>query len=206
MVVTELVEINRSRSKVYLDGEFAFVLYKGELRRYGIRTGEELKEEIYREILDTLLVKRAKVRSMSLLKDRPYTERQLRDKLQQGGYPESVSDLAVDYLKSYGYLNDLTYAEDYIEYHSSTRSRRRIEQDLAGKGVNREQIRQAFARWEELGGQMEEERQIRAWLQKKNYDIHTEDPKQKQKMMAFLYRKGFGAELIRKALNCEDFS
>lgn len=206
MIVTELAEMDRSRSKVYIDGEFAFVLYKGELRRYKIRVGEPLEEGIYREIMDLILVKRARLRCMSLLKNRPYTERQLRDKLQQGGYPERVSDLAVDYLKSYGYLNDLSYAEDYIEYHCSTRSRRRIEQDLTGKGVSRELVRQAFARWEEQGGQIEEEKQIRAWLDKKAYDFHTTDPKQKQRMMAFLYRKGFSAELIRRVLNCDEFS
>ena len=32
-----------NRYRVYLDGQFAFVLYKGELSRYHIRPGRELE-------------------------------------------------------------------------------------------------------------------------------------------------------------------
>ena len=42
MLVTQVTELSKSRSKVYIDQEFAFVLYKGELRLYHIKEGEEL--------------------------------------------------------------------------------------------------------------------------------------------------------------------
>ena len=54
MIVTGIEEVSRSRSKVCLEGDFAFVLYKGEIRFYGIREGEDLPEESCREILDEL--------------------------------------------------------------------------------------------------------------------------------------------------------
>ena len=44
MVVTRVEELSRSRSKVYIEEEFAFVLYKGELRLYHVRQGEELSQ------------------------------------------------------------------------------------------------------------------------------------------------------------------
>ena len=75
MIVTGSEELSRSRCKVCLEEDFAFVLYKGEIRFYGIREGEDLPEESCREILEELL------RCMHLLKDRPYTESQLRRKL-----------------------------------------------------------------------------------------------------------------------------
>ena len=68
MIVTRIEAVSRSRSKIYLDDSFAFVLNKGELHLYGIREGEELKEEAYRDILENLLGKRATVRCMNLLK------------------------------------------------------------------------------------------------------------------------------------------
>lgn len=37
MLVTQVTELSKSRSKVYIDQEFAFVLYKGELRLYHIK-------------------------------------------------------------------------------------------------------------------------------------------------------------------------
>ena len=51
MTVTRIEELSRSRCKIYLEDSFAFVLYKGELRLYGVREQEELSEESYREIM-----------------------------------------------------------------------------------------------------------------------------------------------------------
>ena len=67
MIVTGIEEMTKSRSRVSIDGEFAFVLYKGELRHFHLREGNELREEDYREITTELLPKRAKLRAMNLL-------------------------------------------------------------------------------------------------------------------------------------------
>ena len=76
MKVTEIEAVSKSRAKVYIDDKFAFVLYKGELRSFQIREGEEVSEEDYRNILEEVLPKRAKRRAMNLLKSREYTVRQ----------------------------------------------------------------------------------------------------------------------------------
>ena len=55
MIVTDIIEVTKAKSRVFLDGEFAFVLYKGELRLYKIRKDEEIKQETVDEILGTLL-------------------------------------------------------------------------------------------------------------------------------------------------------
>jgi len=67
MLVTQVTELSKSRSKVYIDQEFAFVLYKGELRLYHIKEGQQLSEEDYRTIMQEVLPKRAKLRAMNLL-------------------------------------------------------------------------------------------------------------------------------------------
>lgn len=122
MIVTGIEEVSRSRSKVCLEGDFAFVLYKGEIRFYGIREGEDLPEESCREILDELLPKRATLRCMHLLKDRAYTEGQLRRKLDMAGYPPCSIGRALEYVKSYGYVDDLRYALDYIQNQKEKRA------------------------------------------------------------------------------------
>ena len=67
MLVTQVTELSKSRSIVYIDQEFAFVLYKGELRLYHIKEGQLLSEEDYRTIMQEVLPKRAKLRAMNLL-------------------------------------------------------------------------------------------------------------------------------------------
>lgn len=123
MLVTQVTELSKSRSKVYIDQEFAFVLYKGELRLYHIKEGQQLSEEDYRTIMQEVLPKRAKLRAMNLLQGREYTTAQLRTKLQQGFYPAEIIEQAIVYVAGFHYIDDLRYAVDYITYHEDSRSR-----------------------------------------------------------------------------------
>ena len=112
MLVTQVTELSKSRSKVYIDQEFAFVLYKGELRLYHIKEGQQLSEEDYRTIMQEVLPKRAKLRAMNLLQGREYTTAQLRTKLQQGFYPTEIIEQAIAYVAGFHYIDDLRYAVD----------------------------------------------------------------------------------------------
>lgn len=201
MRVTGIEELSRSRSKVYLDDSFAFVLYRGELRFYGIREKEELKEEDYIRIMEEVLPKRAALRCMNLLKSRAYTESQLRHKLEEGFYPKGSIDAAIEYVKSYHYVDDAQFARDYIINQSGKKSRRVIEMDLVAKGVSRELIGEAFSEIEENGDGPDEEKLALMWLSRRHFDPETADFSEKRRMAAFLYRKGIGGETVRRALD-----
>ena len=200
MKVTRIEELTKSRSKVYIDEEFAFVLYKGEFRQYNIVLGEEILLENYDTIITQVLPKRAKLRAMNLLKNKEYTVKQLQNKLLEGGYPESVVKEALDYVAGFHYTDDLRYAVAFITCHESTRSRRRIEQDLLGRGIDRDTLEQAWQEWEEQGGSQDEQAMIRELLVKRGYDPEKADMKERQRQGAFLMRRGFSGEQIRKAL------
>ena len=47
-----------------------------------------------------------KLRCMNLLKSRDYTVYQLKTKLKENGYPEFLIDTAIEYVASYGYVDD----------------------------------------------------------------------------------------------------
>ena len=151
MTVTRIEELSRSRCKIYLEDSFAFVLYKGELRLFGVREQEELSEESYREIMQEVLPKRATLRCMNLLQSRAYTESKLRSKLKEGGYPQESIDSALAYVKSYHYVDDLQFAKDYIVNQAGKKSKRVLEQDLIARGVSRDEIEAAFAEAAEKG-------------------------------------------------------
>lgn len=205
MLITQIEELSKSRSKVFIEQEFAFVLYKGELRLYHIREGEEISGADYDEIMNVVLPKRAKLRAMNLLKSREYTTKQLYRKLKEGFYPESVIEQALDYVAGFHYIDDLRYAETYISDHESSRSRKRIEQDLLNKGISRETLEQAFSQWEQKGGVLDEDAMIRQLLEKRHYDPETSDYKEQQRMYGFLMRKGFSSDKVHKALRIINF-
>ncbi|MDE7200088.1 MAG: recombination regulator RecX [Lachnospiraceae bacterium] len=200
MIVTQISGITKGRCRIYIEEKPAFVLYKGEMKRLGIREGEPLPEESLREIQEEILPGRAKRRAMNLLQSRDYTESGLREKLRSGDYPEDCIEEALAYVKSYGYVDDRRYAEDFISYNLDRKSRTRMEQDLLRKGISKDMICAAFEALDEQGTRQDEGAMIRSLLEKKKYDPKTATRQEKQRMYAFLYRRGFHCEAINGAL------
>ena len=205
MIVTDITEFDKKRSKVYIDGEYAFILYKGELRDYSIKVGSEISNIAYNEIVEELLPKRATKRAMNLLQKKDYTEKKLRDKLAEGLYSDDCIDAAIEYVKSYKYLDDDRFARDYIIYHLENKSKNRIVQDLSNKGIDKEAILRIFdevySDYDSEEVENAEYQQIEKLLEKKHYSSDM-DFKEKQKIMAFLFRRGYNMDSIRK---CMDF-
>nr|WP_304954623.1 regulatory protein RecX [uncultured Acetatifactor sp.] len=203
MKVTQMTEVSKSRVRVSTDEEYAFVLYKSELRRFHICEGEEIEETVLCAITEEILPKRAKLRAMNLLKNRDYTVKQLHDKLKSGGYPEQIIAEALGYVESFRYTDDLRYAVNFMRNHAQDRSRRRIEQDLLGRGIGREVLESAWDEWEKEGGGQNEQAVIQSLLKKKGFDFETAEPKARQRIYGFLMRKGFSGEEVRKALHSD---
>ena len=203
MKVTQMTEVSKSRVRVSTDEEYASVLYKSELRRFHICEGEEIEETVLCAITEEILPKRAKLRAMNLLKNRDYTVKQLHDKLKSGGYPEQIIAEALGYVESFRYTDDLRYAVNFIRNHAQDKSRRRIEQDLLGRGIGREVLESAWDEWEKEGGGQNEQAMIQSLLKKKGFDFETAEPKARQRIYGFLMRKGFSGEEVRKALHSD---
>ena len=143
---------------------------------------------------DTLI--NAKKKAMTLLLDMDRTEKDLRDKLKRAGFSEENSELAVAYVKSYGYINDERYAKHFIEVNRGRKSERRMKFDLANKGIAGDIIEQAFLE----AGDFDEMPEIRRLLEKKARTLKPEDPRRKEKLSAFLSRRGYKTGDIIRAI------
>ncbi|MCI5869404.1 MAG: regulatory protein RecX [Dorea sp.] len=197
MTVSRIEPVSKTRYKVFIDGQFAFALYKGELSRYHIVDGSEIDENVY-QILYKDNVKRAKLRAMHLLSDMGRTESQLRTKLLQGGYPQKIVDEAITYVKSFGYINDREYARNFVESRKEKKSRKEIYAALCQKGLDSELIKEAL---DECYAGEDSLQAIKALLRKKGYHPGNADLKENQKIIGYLVRKGFQYEDIRKVVN-----
>lgn len=200
MTVTKTEAVTKTKYKVYIDGQFAFVLYKGELSRYQVKEGQELSRKTYEEICGEVLTKRAKLRAMHLLNAMGRTELQLREKLEQGGYPDEVVEAALVYVKSFGYVNDENYARNFIDSRKDKKSRREIEMLLKGKGIPEDIIEKAMAECYEKETSV---LAIEKLMRKRRFCPAEASYEEKQKFMAYLMRKGFSYDDIRGALENE---
>lgn len=203
MTVTRIEEMDKRRSKIYINHEFAFVLYKGEMKQFKIEEGENIADCFYDEIMEKVLPVRAKKRCLSLLEKRPYTEYKLRQKLVEGNYPSQIIEEAISYVKSFHYIDDYSYACEYIFYHKESESKRKIEEKLLLRGIPKEIMEKAFEEsyFDEYMQQEMETKQAIKLLEKKKYNALSADWREKQKIYAFLARKGISSQIIVKVLD-----
>lgn len=198
MQIVRISELDKKRVKIVLEDRTYFPLYKAEQRRYDLTEGAELSSEQFQEIKTEILIKRARKRTMHLLERMDRTEAQLRDKLRQGYYPDDVIEDAITYVKSYHYVDDLRYAQNYVRSHKEQKSQRKLQMELLSKGVPKQMITEAL---EEEYQQENERELILKWIEKKQYCAQEADIKEKRRMYQFLLRKGFQSDDILHVLD-----
>lgn len=201
MIVLQVEEYKKNRYKVCMDDGTHLILYKGDMRRFGIAEGIEIPMEQYEVLYHEVLGKRVKKRALALLEKMDRTEKGLYDKLKEQDYPNELIEEAISYVKQYHYIDDQRYAQNYISYHQNGKSRMRLKQDLLRKGVQKEIIEQALL---ECYCQNELE-QIEQIMQKKGYSPQEADRKQMQKMYGYLARKGFKNDDILRAMKSSEY-
>lgn len=197
MKVTKLEPVAKTKYKVYLDEQFAFVLYKGELSRYRIREEGELSQQTAEQIKTEVLLKRAKLRAMHLLNQMDRTKEQLRQKLKRDFYPDEIVEAALQYVEAFGYIGDADYARRYISGRQDSKSILEIKMALLQKGVSKRIVEQAL---DECYKEQEEATTIRRILEKKHFCPDTATDVEKKRMQDYLLRKGFRYEDVRQVI------
>lgn len=195
MIVKAVVPVDKRKCKVFLEGDFAFVLYKSEAARFHIEEGNDLPAKTYEMIEEEILLKRARDRALYLLQSQGRTQAEMIKKLKDDGYSQSVTERVLSFLQEYHFIDDNAYTENYIHVSKGRKSKRQITYELQQKGVDRDQIRQMLEE-----NPVDEEETVRALLKKKTGGRIPEDKKEIQKLAAFLGRKGFSFEVISRVL------
>lgn len=194
----------RGRVRVTMQDGDSFILSASKAARLGLEEGGEVEEDVYAGILQSLR-SACMLRCGTLLGSRDYSEHRMTEKLREAGYPAPVIEEAVEKLKKAGYLDDRRFAQSYVRSHLADRSRLRIMRDLAGKGISGKVIEEAFAEVGEEENLEEAQRdQVVRLLKKRGFDPAEADSRERQKTMAFLYRKGYPSDLIRSLTGCSE--
>lgn len=110
MIRVVRIEPYKNRNKVVLDNEEKFLLYKGDIRKFKLESNQEISKVTYNEIKQ-LLYERGKERALYILDKTFKTEKQIKDKLIQGMYPEDVIKRILEFLKKY----DIIMTRDMLQ-------------------------------------------------------------------------------------------
>ena len=203
MIVTKLTPVTKVKYKVFIDEEFAFVLYKGELSHYGITEGSVVSDDIIEIIKKEVLQKRAKLRAMHILERADRTEEELRTKLRQDLYSEDIVECAMQYVKSFGYIGDKNYACRFVESRQKSKSKKEIILLLKQKALSDEVITEAI---ESCYEEVDEKEVIFKLMEKKHFCAKEASEQEKNKMCAYLLRKGFRYDDIRQLIQVSSWN
>ncbi|MGD9015219.1 MAG: regulatory protein RecX [Candidatus Omnitrophota bacterium] len=138
--------------------------------------------------------------AFGLLKYRPRSEYELRQRLKKRGFTEPVIRETLVFLKEKGLVNDCEFARIWIESRiKKPLGIYRLKQELRIKGINKELIEQLI---EQVGNRYSEEEVISDLIQRRLEKLkHIEPAKAKRRIFLYLFRRGFSSEKIREALD-----
>ena len=136
----------------------------------------------------------ARAKALDLLLYKTRTEKELYDKLTEREYsPEEAAD-ALDYVRSYGYVNDEDYARRYVMTNGGKKGKAAVRRELREKGVDEEYIENALE-------EMPDEREVlMELLVKKAGDPHRMDEKEYRRCFGFFVRRGFSQGAVVSVL------
>lgn len=183
------------RVNVYLDNKFAFGLSQELAAKFGLLVGREISEE------QVLAIKKGSFREKLLtaayryLSYRPRSEKEVRDFLVRKGFSLRKAEDAISYLKEQGYLDDRDFARWWLEQRGQFRPRgpQLLRQELVQKGVNQEIIDQALAK-------VDEKKLVRKLLSQKRFRLLGRSDQDREKLAAYLGRRGFSWPVILETL------
>lgn len=200
MIITKLDKVGTKQVRLFFDEEKYCLLYYNEVRRLGFHEKDEVGQQEFEE-LNKLLLHRAKLKAMSLLKYQDRTRKELKDRLMRAEFPEFITEGAIAYVESFGYINDEEYVRRYMEYKARTKSRIQIKMDLRKKGIGTEILERIFDEYE-----YEEDDVLEEQVQKRIRQKGSVTKENFQKYYGYFARKGFNSvkiiDLLRKY--CED--
>ena len=187
------------RVSIFIDGEFAFGLPALEADVQGVAVGEEIDGERLALLLALDEKARAVSAALAFLAYRPRSEREVRDRLRQKGYPPEAIEAAAEKLIGWRYLDDADFARRWVENREThqPRGRRLLEQELRRKGIDRDTARDTV---EEAG--IDERATALELARDRLRRLSGSDPAANRRRLAdFLARRGYGWDVVRPTLD-----
>ena len=116
-------------------------------------------------------------------------------KLSGDGYPKEVINRVMEFLKEYRLIDDRVYTENFIRMNQEKKSRRQIAFELQQKGVDRQDISRILE-----GSAQDDLAAARNLLKKRLRTADLSDLKEKNRLGAYLGRRGFSYDVIRRVM------
>lgn len=187
---------DKTRCNIYLDGRFYCGLKFETVVINRLKVGMNVTERFLNEIQLESEKAEALEKAFVFITATSKTEKQIKDYLYKKGYLPAVVHYVLDKMRDYKYVDDLDYAQTYVENVGARKGKRLIQTTLFKKGVSKEDIASAMET-------LSDEDQESAAKEILNKYMRSKECTRENFAKAFRYLmgKGFDYETARKALN-----
>lgn len=184
----------KDRVNVFLGGSFAFSLDREVVQQQGLCPGQSLSDSQIDELVRVDLFGKCLEAALHLLSYRPRSEAEIRQRLYRRFEKETI-DRVVLHLQERQIVDDAAFARFWTENRESfsPRSKRLLKMELRRKGIDSEMVDEV------LDGVDDEESAYRA-AQRKGHNLGKDYETFRQKLGAFLGRRGFSYDVINRTI------
>jgi len=185
---------NPQRLNVYLEGEFAFGIYRAAVPWLSV--GDQLSQDEVLNLKRKDLLEGAYQRALNYLSYRSRSEQEIRQNLSKHQIPEEIISEVLGKLRQSSLVDDREFARNWIDnrVQFKPRGKKALSVELLQKGVPREIIS------EELNG-LDEDALALACARKKAPRYQDLDQESfRKKMYAYLNRRGFPYPIIQDTI------
>ena len=190
-----------TRVSVFLDGVFAFGVSQDLVRTWGLRVGRTLSIEEQAHIAAAERLLAAQATALQYLAARPRTAHEVQQKLHRSGVPDEVADEVMARLHTQGTLDDAAYTHAYLTSRLGSRGYgpQRLRRELHQRGISRtlveEAVQQDLAAEDILAAARAQA--VKRWSRLAR---ETDLAKRRQKLFAFLRRRGFPSTTVQQVI------
>lgn len=198
MVKITNIVFSGTKACIELDNGDQLWLTKKDLADSFLKRGTEYDDDSFYEIIRLYQYPRALNQAVTMLARRPYSRNEIKKRLKIHKYSPDVCDLVLYKLEKERLINDIDFCDQWIQYRiNHNYGPSRIRQELRSKGVEEKIIEDALSIQDETDY---EEHSLKLAQKAWNSICSCKDQyKEKQKVIAFLVRKGYSWEQAKKA-------
>ena len=202
MKITRVVKKDSKNVTIHLDNDDVIFINFEIFLKSGFRKNDDISENQIDSLIKENERYAVKQRAFRYLGRRLLSENELRVKLKQKKYDENIIDEIIEFLKEKEYLNDLEFANIFSSENIRNKfwGKNKIKAELIRRGINNEIISQVlfekFPDGNDLNNAIELAQKKYQLLSKRN----LEQKKLKEKLISFLFSKGYDYEVIKEAV------
>lgn len=178
-------------SKLEIDNEL--------INYFGMKEGAEYEDKELKKIKDLAERKLAKDRALEFLKYRSRSEREIRKKLYERRVKRGIIDEIVNDLKRVGFINDKEFALRFSRNFINRRPAGEIllKTELKRRGIKSEIIDETLKK---VYSEFDKKELALKLIEKKKFNLSSNDPKIKKKIADLLLRRGFDWGIVGEVM------